>query len=56
MKDLSNPDCLIIDGDYFLGFPLCQFLLRKGCRVAWVSQLTPREKKALESFYGQISF
>jgi hypothetical protein len=56
MKDLSNPDCLIIDGDYFLGFPLCQFLLRKGCRVAWVSQLTPREKKALESFSGQISF
>ena len=56
MKDLSGPDCLIVDGDYFLGFPLCQFLLRKGCRVAWASRLTSREKKGLESLSDKISF
>src|SRR4030042_6167525 len=56
MKDLSGPDCLIVDGDYFLGFPLCQFLLRKGCRVAWASRLTSREKKSLKSLSDQISF
>ena len=56
MKDLSGPDCLIIDGDYFLGFPLGQFLLRKNCRVTWVSQLAPREKKWLEDSSDKISF
>ncbi len=56
MKDPSGPDCLIVDGDYFLGFPLCQFLLKKGCRLAWVSRLNFREKKSLESLSGQISF
>ncbi len=56
MKDLSGPDCLIINGHYFLGFPLCQFLFKKDCRVTWIGQLTPREKEWLKEWSGRISF
>jgi len=48
MKESFGPTCLIVGHNFFLGFPLSNFLLEKGCRVIWSGLLKPREKNQLQ--------
>ncbi len=53
MKHQPGFKSLVVGGNYFLGFPLCRFLLEKGSQVTWISQLTLREKKRLSRLADQ---
>lgn len=53
MKESFGPTCLIFGHNFFLGFPLSNFLLEKGCRVIWSGFLKPREKNQLQELSGK---